>query len=145
MECLRTISLRIPLIFPLHPRTRKNLEQFGLFVPGRNVGILYTKPLGYLEFLNLLLDACLVLTDSGGIQEETTFLGVPCITLRNNTERPVTTTVGTNYLVGTNPNKIVETVHSVIEGNTRRGSVPQLWDGEAGARIMEILAKAGTS
>lgn len=143
MDCLGKISRRVPLIFPLHPRTRKNLEQYGLPGPEhRHDGILYTNPLGYLEFLNLLLDARLVLTDSGGIQEEATFLGVPCITLRNNTERPVTTTVGTNYLVGTNPDRIMETAYSVIEGTAKKGSIPSLWDGEAGGRIVEILAKA---
>jgi UDP-N-acetylglucosamine 2-epimerase (non-hydrolysing) len=142
MKCLGQISSRIPLIFPLHPRTRNNLKQFGLLNPeGQSQNIIYTNPLGYLDFLNLLLSATLVLTDSGGIQEETTFLRVPCITLRNNTERPVTVTMGTNYLVGTDQDNILKTAFAVIDGNQKEGHIPPLWDGNASARIIEILSQ----
>jgi UDP-N-acetylglucosamine 2-epimerase (non-hydrolysing) len=142
LECVRSIASRIPLIFPLHPRTRKNLVQFGLQAPDRDRDtILYTKPLGYLEFLDLLQGAALVLTDSGGIQEEATFLQVPCVTLRNNTERPVTITMGTNYLVGTKPEMIAQTAFRIIGGRRKKGSIPPLWDGEAGARVIGILEK----
>ena len=142
MDCMRKIAMKIPLIFPLHPRTKNNLVQFGLLGPGdQQESILYTKPLGYLEFLNLLLGASLVLTDSGGIQEEATFLQVPCITLRNNTERPVTMTLGTNYLVGTDPDRILQTAFAVIDGNKKKSFIPLLWDGQAGARIIDIIAR----
>lgn len=145
MDCMRKIASRIPLIFPLHPRTKNNLTQFGLVAPaGQRENILYTKPLGYLEFLDLLLDASLVLTDSGGIQEEATFLRIPCITLRNNTERPVTISMGTNYLVGTDPDRIVRTAFAIIDGNKKKGIIPPLWDGLAGERIIDILTKQMT-
>ncbi len=139
MRSIEKIAERIPLLFPLHPRTRNNLRQFGLVQPAsQNENILYTEPLGYLEFLNLLQHATLVLTDSGGIQEETTFLDVPCITLRNSTERPVTVTLGSNYLVGTDPDRIEKTAYAVIDGNRKAGSTPPLWDGKAGERIIDI-------
>lgn len=139
MGSIEKIAERIPLLFPLHPRTRNNLRQFGLLQPtSQSENILYTEPLGYLEFLNLLQHATLVLTDSGGIQEEATFLDVPCITLRNSTERPVTVTVGTNYLVGTDPDKIERTAYTVIAGNRKAGGTPPLWDGKASERIIDI-------
>ncbi len=140
MGSIQKIAARIPLVFPLHPRTRNNLDRFGLASSMHDGAILYTEPLGYLPFLSLLRNAALVLTDSGGIQEEATFLGVPCITLRNNTERPVTVTLGTNYLVGTDPHKIEETAFAVINGNKKSGSLPPLWDGKTGERIIGILA-----
>jgi UDP-N-acetylglucosamine 2-epimerase (non-hydrolysing) len=96
-------------------------------------------PLGYLEFLGLMADAKFVLTDSGGLQEETTALGIPCLTMRGNTERPVTVTVGTNVLVGTDPSRIVESANQVLEGGGNAGRVPPLWDGKAGERIAEIF------
>lgn len=139
MRSIEKIAERIPLLFPLHPRTRNNLRQFGIgqsTAPSDN--ILYTKPLGYLEFLDLLQHATLVLTDSGGIQEEATFLNVPCITLRNSTERPVTVTLGSNYLVGTDPDRIEKTAYAVIDGNRKASSTPPLWDGKAGERIIDI-------
>ncbi len=143
MDCIDRISFEIPLIFPLHPRTKNNLKKFGILQPGVRTGdILYTEPLGYLEFLNLLLNASLVLTDSGGIQEEATFLSVPCVTLRHNTERPVTVTLGTNYLVGTDPDKIVETALAVINGKSKESCIPPLWDGKAGERIIEVLSRS---
>jgi len=139
MLSIEKIAKSIPLLFPLHPRTRKNLRQFGIVQSTlQSENILYTDPLGYLEFLNLLQHATLVLTDSGGIQEEATFLNVPCITLRNNTERPVTVTLGSNYLVGTDLDRIEKTAHAVIAGNRKAGSTPPLWDGKAGERIIDI-------
>ena len=141
MDCLRTISSRLPIIFPLHPRTKLNLERFGIYQTlTESNGIVLTEPLGYLEFLRLLKSATLVLTDSGGIQEETTFLKIPCITLRENTERPITISLGTNYLVGTNPEKILETAFEILDGKGKKGEIPPLWDGKAGQRIIEILA-----
>jgi len=140
MGCLKAISSRIPVIFPIHPRTKGNLERFGIYEElSKSNGILMTEPLGYLEFLGLLRSARLVLTDSGGIQEETTFLRIPCMTLRENTERPVTITLGTNYLVGTNPERILETAFQILDGKGKRGGIPPLWDGKAGQRIVEIL------
>jgi UDP-N-acetylglucosamine 2-epimerase (non-hydrolysing) len=140
VKCIENIAKELPLIFSLHPRTRVNLKRFGIYDDlAKNSRIYLTEPLGYLEFLNLLSSATMVLTDSGGIQEETTFLQVPCITLRSNTERPVTVSIGTNYLVGVNPDKILETAFSILNKREKRGTVPPLWDGKAGKRILEIL------
>ncbi|RMG35238.1 MAG: UDP-N-acetylglucosamine 2-epimerase (non-hydrolyzing), partial [Methanobacteriota archaeon] len=97
------------------------------------------EPLGYLEFLDLMMHARLVLTDSGGIQEETTILGVPCLTLRENTERPITITEGTNQLVGTEPEKIVSAARSVLNGFDKAGRIPELWDGQTARRIVDVL------
>lgn len=146
MSCLKEISGRIPIIFPIHPRTRSNLERFGMHQEvSEDSRIIFIQPLGYLEFLGLLKSATLVLTDSGGIQEETTFLKIPCITLRDNTERPVTVSLGTNYLAGADPDKIVETAFTVLDGKGKKGKIPPLWDGKAGQRIVQILIRAGTS
>ncbi len=136
LEALAEISRELPLIFPVHPRTRANLERFGIELPET---IRLTQPLPYMAFLNLWKDAAVVLTDSGGIQEETTALGVPCITIRENTERPVTVEQGTNVLVGTNPARIREAAARVLAGEGRRGQVPELWDGRAAKRIVEVL------
>ena len=142
LDCLMIIASRIPVVFPLHPRTKSNLDRFGLYsVLSEAKNVILTDPLGYLDFMNLVCNATLVLTDSGGIQEETTFLQIPCITIRNNTERPVTVTMGTNYLVGTDQHKIIETVFSILNGKGKRGMVPPLWDGNASTRIVEALLK----
>jgi UDP-N-acetylglucosamine 2-epimerase (non-hydrolysing) len=139
-DCLRTIAANVPIVFPLHPRTKMNLEKFGFYEEfTQTEGILLTEPLGYLEFLGLLKSARLVLTDSGGIQEEATFLRIPCVTLREATERPVTVKLGTNYVVGTDKERILKTVHSVLDGNGKKGEVPPLWDGKAGKRIIETF------
>ena len=139
---LEEIASRLPIVFPIHPRTRKNLERFGLSQRAAAVpGLRLVEPLGYLEFLRLLSDAVMVLTDSGGIQEETTVLGVPCITLRENTERPVTIEEGTNVLVGTDREKILGAADAVLTGRTRTGKVPELWDGHAAERIVGVLLK----
>lgn len=141
LHCLYEISHSIRLVFPLHPRTRNNMDQFGLLAKLLdNPRITVAEPLGYLDFLNLIQGSTLVITDSGGIQEETTVLGIPCITLRQNTERPVTVTEGTNYLIGTDPQKIMRTVGDVLAGSSKKGAVPKYWDGQAGKRIVNILA-----
>ncbi len=135
-RALRDIGERIPLIFPVHPRTRANLEKFDI-VLGANVTL--TQPLSYMDFLNLWKDAAMVLTDSGGLQEETTALGVPCITLRENTERPITVDAGTNVLAGVDPDRIRLEAFKVLQGNGKRGRCPVLWDGKSAERIVEIL------
>ncbi len=155
MRALHSISQDIPLYFAVHPRTLKKIEQFGLEdyfnwqfmekqTPSESASettssFYLTPPLGYFDFLNLTAGATLVITDSGGIQEETTFLGIPCITLRENTERPVTVTEGTNYLTGTNPHKLLTTVNAILAGQKKNSSIPQFWDGKAGDRIIEII------
>ena len=135
---LREIAAELPLIFPVHPRTRANLEKFGVDL-GPNVTLV--GPQAYMAFLSLWKDALVVLTDSGGLQEETTALGVPCITIRENTERPVTVDEGSNVLAGTDPVRIVEEARKVLRGEGKQGCRPALWDGKAAERIVEILAK----
>ena len=132
---LRKISETLPLIFPVHPRTRANLDKFGIDLGDR---ITLTGPLAYMEFLNLWKDAAVVMTDSGGLQEETTALGVPCFTLRENTERPITVDEGTNVLVGTQPQNILDAYAKLGEG--KAGRRPELWDGKAAERIVAILS-----
>lgn len=143
LVALQEISRELPIIFPIHPRTRKMAEQFGLahfFNSGDRVeGIWITEPLGYLEFLHLNMHARLVLTDSGGLQEETTVLGVPCITMRNNTERPVTCEVGTNFLVGNDPHRVLECARKILGGVVPQGQTPEKWDGRAAERIVAVL------
>lgn len=142
VECFVEISNDLKLVFPIHPRTKYNLDKFGIMLlleDANNISLL--DPLGYLDFLSLINQATLLLTDSGGIQEETTYLGVPCITLRENTERPVTVTKGTNYLIGTNTRKIFETVSLILEGKGKNAEIPKYWDGNAGDRIIKILVE----
>ena len=130
----------IPIIFPMHPRTQKNIEMFGLkerFDNFKNVKIV--EPIGYLDFINLMANAKFVLTDSGGIQEETTYLGIPCITMRDNTERPITIEVGTNYMTGLNIEKVIEIGNNIINGNIKEHTIPQFWDGHAAERIVKII------
>ncbi|MDW5615072.1 non-hydrolyzing UDP-N-acetylglucosamine 2-epimerase [Mycolicibacterium sp. D5.8-2] len=134
---LREIASELPLIFPAHPRTRNKIQQFGVDLGPR---ITLVAPQAYMPFLNLWKDAAVVLTDSGGLQEETTALGVPCITIRENTERPVTITEGSNVLAGTDPVRIVAEARKVLRGEGKRGGRPMLWDGKAAERIVEILA-----
>jgi UDP-N-acetylglucosamine 2-epimerase (non-hydrolysing) len=139
IEAIDKVSLRVPIVFPVHPRTRQNLESFGIALNRR---IVLCDPLGYLDFLKLLSDARLVLTDSGGIQEETTVLGVPCITLRENTERPSTLLQGTNVLAGGDGNRLVRFATEILDGALTfdRSKRPELWDGRAAGRIVQILA-----
>lgn len=152
LEALREISERLPIVFPVHPRTLKMTGEFGLehyFTTGDKVeGIWLTEPLGYLEFLHLNMNAKMVLTDSGGIQEETTVLGIPCITMRHNTERPITCEVGTNVIVGNDKEKILAAAAEVLNGKKTVGKIPELWDGHAAERIVQFLienrAKVGS-
>jgi len=138
VKLLNSISSKQNVVFPLHPRTRKNLERFGLH--GKlNESILLTDPIGYVDFITLLNNSELILTDSGGIQEESTYLGVQCITLRSSTERPSTIEEGTNQLVGEDFNKAEKAVMEIIMGYEKIGTVPELWDGKASERISEIL------
>ena len=138
-SALREIAVQLPLVFPVHPRTRANLEKFEGSLGDR---VILTRPLSYMEFLNLWKDAALVLTDSGGLQEETTALGVPCVTVRENTERPITVEEGTNVLAGTNPVRIVSEAEIILRGDGKQGRRPFLWDGQAAQRIVAILAEA---
>ncbi len=143
VDTLVNLQKRIPMVFPVHPRTRNRLEDFG-FMPILDEApyLRVLEPLGYLQFLDLMMNARLILTDSGGIQEEATFLGVPCLTLRTNTERPETVTQGTNELVGTDPDRIISATVKILSGAGKTGSVPDLWDGHAAERIVEILAQS---
>lgn len=136
-SALRRISEILPLAFPAHPRTRANLVDNGIDL-GRNITLL--EPMPYMDFLNLWKDARMVLTDSGGLQEETTALGIPCITLRENTERPITIDEGTNILAGTDPEEIYNKTLQVINGNNRKGKRPKYWDGAAAERIVTIIS-----
>ncbi len=137
LEVLAAVSRLLPVIFPMHLRTRTRIDELGL-VPAASIQIV--EPLGYLDFLALEADARLVLTDSGGIQEETTALGVPCLTLRTSTERPITVTEGTNIVVGVDPAAILETVGDVLATGGKAGRIPALWDGHAGPRAAAAIA-----
>ena len=137
---LREVAARLPLVFALHPRTRANIERFGLAPLVDSPRIALLPPQGYLEMLGLMADARLVLTDSGGLQEETTALGVPCLTLRENTERPITVGQGTNTLVGRDRAAILQGVDDILAGCGKSGRVPEFWDGQAAARIAADLA-----
>jgi UDP-N-acetylglucosamine 2-epimerase (non-hydrolysing) len=137
-RALREISLDLPLVFPVHPRTRKNLERFGVDL-GPHVTLV--GPQGYMPFLHLWRDAAVVLTDSGGLQEETTALGVPCVTMRENTERPITVEEGTNVLAGTDPRAVVAAARRAIRGPATAHRRPALWDGHAADRIVQVLAR----
>jgi UDP-N-acetylglucosamine 2-epimerase (non-hydrolysing) len=134
------IASHSEIVFPVHPRTKKMLAQHGLSARAAAIpGLRLLDPIGYLDFLRLLDNAQLVLTDSGGIQEETTFLGIPCLTLRENTERPITCEIGTNKLCGLDVDLVVNTSLDVFHGNCRPGRVPELWDGKTAVRITNIL------
>ena len=139
MEALIRISEDMPVVFPAHPRTKKNIETFGLMDRINASGIEMLPPLPYMSFLQLWKDARLVMTDSGGLQEETTALGVPCFTIRENTERPVTIDEGTNILVGTTKRGILSEYEAFRNGASKKGRVPELWDGKAAIRIVESI------
>ena len=137
-EVLGRLNREVPVVFPIHPRTAKAVEEN---LGGKRPDVKIVDPLGYLDFLRLLTDAQMVLTDSGGIQEETTALGVPCLTLRDSTERPVTVTEGTNEIVGTDPAAIDAAIQKLRAGPRREGRQPALWDGRAAVRIADILER----
>ncbi|HDR88167.1 MAG TPA: UDP-N-acetylglucosamine 2-epimerase (non-hydrolyzing) [Bacteroidetes bacterium] len=137
---LNRLSESKKVIFPVHPRTRINLEQYGL-ISKLESRVILTEPMGYIDFLTLTRHARLVITDSGGIQEETTWLGVPCITVRDNTERPVTVDQGTNVLAGTDLNRVQKLAGNMLEGKTKKGKIPEYWDGKTANRIVQILLR----
>jgi UDP-N-acetylglucosamine 2-epimerase (non-hydrolysing) len=137
VEALNVISQQIPIIFPVHPRTRANLKKLGISLSPR---VQVLDPLSYMDFLNLWKDACFVITDSGGLQEETTALGVPCLTARLCTERPITVEQGSNTIVGVNPENIINAAMASLAGHGKKGKCPQLWDGYAAQRIVATLA-----
>jgi len=140
ITALDEISYDLPVIFPVHPRTRAKISEFGFHI-SKNGRLHLIDPLGYLDFLALQKNATVVITDSGGIQEETTFLGVPCLTVRQNTERPITVEMGTNVLVGQDMKQLKREVYNILDGKIRQGRVPPLWDGHASERIAEVLLK----
>jgi UDP-N-acetylglucosamine 2-epimerase (non-hydrolysing) len=149
MQSLEDISRDIALIFPIHPRTRKNLDDFKIDV-GREIDlselgdirdpdIYMLSPLGYNEFMKLVKNSLGLITDSGGIQEETTFLGIPCFTIRENTERPITIEMGTNILIGSDTDRLKGSIRDLLNGKLKTGEIPQLWDGKAASRILDVL------
>lgn len=136
-----TITRELQIVFPIHPRTRKNIEQFGLKTQTDKMkNLILTDPIGYIDFLALMKNARLVLSDSGGLQEESTYLQIPCLTMRENTERPVTVDVGTNTLVGSNPDKVLQGFEQIMNGRYKKGVIPDLWDGHAAERIAKIFS-----
>jgi UDP-N-acetylglucosamine 2-epimerase (non-hydrolysing) len=138
MQAMVKIASERPVIFPVHPRTRARLGELGLDLS--NPALRLIDPVGYLDFLLLMSTAALVVTDSGGVQEETTFLGIPCLTVRENTERPITISVGTNRLVGNRCEELLEAVNASLPGTAMKRGKPELWDGEASRRIAQIMA-----
>lgn len=142
LKALNVIQKQLPIIFPVHPRTKKQIESLGLknyFQKLKNLVLI--DPLGYIDFMKLMSCAKLVFTDSGGLQEETTVFGVPCLTLRNNTERPVTVQKGTNIIVGDNTEKIIKETRKILSGNVKKGTIPKNWDGKSAERIIKVLLK----
>jgi UDP-N-acetylglucosamine 2-epimerase (non-hydrolysing) len=139
MTALTQVGRECPLVFPVHPRTCRVIELMGL-EPEENE-IRMVEPIGYLDFMKLMRYSSIVLTDSGGIQEETTALGIPCLTIRDNTERPITVTIGTNRLVGTRPERIVAEAREVLQHGVSGAKIPDLWDGQAAARIAQVISQ----
>ena len=137
MDHLAKLAKKIPVIFAMHPRTKKNLQQFGVHNTINGSGLIITNPLGYHETIGLVDKARFVLTDSGGLQEETTFLGIPCLTLRPNTERPVTITNGTNKL--TSLEILEQDITDLLNSMNKKEAIPELWDGHTAERIIKIL------
>jgi UDP-N-acetylglucosamine 2-epimerase (non-hydrolysing) len=140
LELLRAVSEKLPLVCPLHPRTRQNVARFGMESLLATPRIAELPPQGYLEMLGLMASATVVLTDSGGVQEETTALGVPCLTMRENTERPITVAEGTNVIVGRDRAVALRLLDEIVAGGGKRGRSPELWDGHASERIADHLA-----
>ena len=140
MQVFHAVKNEIAVLFPVHPRTRNHLAALGICANG-DTRLQLQKPLPYLEFLGLQTRATVVITDSGGIQEETTYLGVPCLTVRENTERPITVKLGTNTLIGRDLNRLRSELRAIIEGRQKQGSIPGLWDGAAAERIADVICK----
>ncbi|MGC1482763.1 MAG: UDP-N-acetylglucosamine 2-epimerase (non-hydrolyzing) [Candidatus Acidiferrum sp.] len=138
LGAIDSIAAQVPVIFPVHPRTQQRLAQAGIKTHPQ---LKLISPIGYLDFLCLLSKSTIVLTDSGGIQEETTALGVPCLTLRENTERPITISEGTNQLIGTDPARIIAAAQAILTGKGKPGRIPPFWDGHAAERIVDVLLK----
>jgi UDP-N-acetylglucosamine 2-epimerase (non-hydrolysing) len=138
---LEVIAKEVPLIFPVHPRTQIRMEEGGFCgsLPNAAKGIRIVPPMSYLQFLRLQSEATMMITDSGGVQEETTALGIPCLTVRENTERPITLVEGTNLLVGLDGRRLIKEARKVLRGEGKKGHVPKLWDGHASARIVRTL------
>lgn len=142
LNIVNEIQKKLKVIFPLHPRTKKRIKEFNLETKIETMDNLkIINPLGYLDFLKLMMEAKFVLTDSGGIQEETTFLNIPCITLRENTERPITLEEGTNMIVSCDKEKVIDGVNKIFIGEEKKGRIPKLWDGHTAERIVDILKK----
>ncbi|MAT39662.1 MAG: UDP-N-acetylglucosamine 2-epimerase (non-hydrolyzing) [Ectothiorhodospiraceae bacterium] len=140
LDIFKGLPQEYKLVFPVHPRTKDRLKTFGLWDDFANLpNIILGEPTGYLDFLHLMMNSALLLTDSGGIQEETTYLQIPCLTLRENTERPVTITEGTNRLLSLNPAEVIRAAEDALSGNTKKGRIPELWDGHAAERIAAIM------
>jgi len=136
-SAIREIAGEVPILFPVHPRTKNRIGEYGLDV----ANIEMVEPFGYLDMLYAVKGATLVLTDSGGLQEETTVLGIPCVTIRENTERPSTVDIGTNYLAGTDPGSILSATREILSGHPKKGAIPPHWDGHAAERIAEIILR----
>ncbi len=153
ISALKMLANQSPIIFPCHPRTKNQIDKLGFsetfkyLTDGNEIlksGLYLTEPLDYDDFLYLWKDACVIITDSGGIQEETTALKIPCITIRENTERPITVEVGSNVVVGTDPDKIVEYTRKALNNEWKASTIPEMWDGKASERIIEVIRKIFT-
>ncbi|MBF8273417.1 MAG: UDP-N-acetylglucosamine 2-epimerase (non-hydrolyzing) [Magnetococcales bacterium] len=142
MLCLAQQSKKLPMVFPVHPRTRQRILDAGLNEVLARSDVILLPPVGYMEMLGLMKSAKVILTDSGGVQEESTALGCPCLTLRDNTERPVTVTEGTNTVVGRNPEVIASALDEILATGGKAGRIPELWDGKAAQRIASLLGEA---
>ncbi|MHA1252627.1 MAG: non-hydrolyzing UDP-N-acetylglucosamine 2-epimerase [Candidatus Helarchaeota archaeon] len=141
IEIINFISSKIKTIFPIHPRTQKNLQKFNLNSKLNKNNLIIIQPVGYLQFMNLMYNSRFIITDSGGIQEEATFLKIPTLTLRNNTERPITISKGTNSLVGTDIQKIKKYISQILSNNYKKGSTIEKWDGKTAKRIVEVIQR----
>ena len=140
LDILNEIQKKIPVFFPLHPRTKRKIIQFKVESSIKKMNKLSViDPIGYLDFLQLMSNATFVITDSGGIQEETTILGIPCVTIRQETERPITITQGTNSVVGVDREKILTIIQDILQGRYKKGKIPEKWDGKASKRIVESI------